>query len=402
MTIDDASFPAVCTLALVALGLAQSLSAAPPAQQTAEAPATLANKPSSLWVFFGTYTSGNSQGIYASRLDLAEGKLSSPELVAETANPSFLAIHPSGKYVYAVNEVADYQGEKSGAVSGFRLDRTTGKLTELNQQSSRGAAPCHVIVDPSGKNLLLANYTGGSVAVLPIQEDGSLGPASDHQQHVGSSVHPRRQKEPHAHSINLTPDARHALAADLGLDKVLIYRFDADQGKLEPHDPAAGLLPPGSGPRHLAFHTSGRFAYVINELSSTVTAFAYDPQAVTLQEIQTISTLPEPVSGNSTAEVVVHPSGKFLYGSNRGHDSLAIFTIDPATGRLTRAGHQPTGGKTPRNFAIDPSGAYLLAANQGSNSVVVFRIDGATGGLRPTGNQIQVGAPVCIKFLAVD
>jgi 6-phosphogluconolactonase len=402
MMIDTVSLTGPCAITLVVFGLAQILAAAPPSGQTAASAEASPHKASSLSVYFGTYTGRNSKGIYVARFDPATGKLSVPELAAESTNPSFLAIHPAGKFLYAVNEVADYEGKSSGAVSAFAIDRTSGKLAQLNQQSSQGAAPCHLIVDPSGKNVLLANYTGGSVTVLPIRTDGSLEKASDHVQHTGSSVDPRRQKEPHAHSINLTPDGRYALAADLGLDKILIYRFDATKGTLEPHDPAAAAVPPGSGPRHFAFHPSRRYAYVINELSSTVTAFSFDPMAVTLRQLQTISTLPEPVKGNSTAEVVVHPSGKFLYGSNRGHNSIAIFTIDESTGRLTPAGYQPTGGKSPRNFAIDPSGAYLLAANQGSDSVVVFRIDSASGGLKPTGQSIEVGAPVCIRFLSMD
>ena len=390
------------SLALAAMGLAQAISTDPASAQPATTTQATTGKAQSLLVFFGTYTKGKSKGIYVSRLDLASGTLSTPELAAETTNPSFLAIAPSGKHLYAVNEVADYKGEKSGAATAFALDRASGKLTQLNQQSSQGAAPCHIIVDPSGKNVLLANYTGGSVAVLPIQSDGSLGKISDHQQHAGSSVDPRRQKEPHAHSINLTPDSRYAMAADLGLDKVLIYRFDAADGKLQPHDPPAGVVPPGAGPRHFAFHPSGKYAYAINELSSTVTAFSFDPAAATLRAIETVSTLPEAVKGNSTAEVVVHPSGKFLYGSNRGHDSIAIFAIDDSTGRLTAAGHQPSGGKTPRGIAVEPSGRYLLAANQGTDSVIVFRIDADTGALQPTGQQVEVGSPVCVRFLAVD
>jgi 6-phosphogluconolactonase len=258
------------------------------------------------------------------------------------------------------------------------------------------------VVDRQGKNLLVANYGGGSVAVLPITADGKLAEATSFVQHKGSSADQARQSAPHGHSINLDAAGRFAFAADLGLDQVLVYQFDPSKGELKPHDPPFASVKPGSGPRHFAFHPSGQFAYVINELANTVTAFRYDPQQGVLKEVQTISTLPEDFKGKSyTAEVVVHPRGKFLYGSNRGHDSIAIFAIDAASGRLTPQGHEPTQGKTPRNFNIDPSGAFLLAANQNSGTIVVFRIDPATGKLKPTSQSVEVPAPVCIKFLPV-
>lgn len=354
------------------------------------------------WVFFGTYTGGNSKGIYRARIDLSSGALSDLQLAAEVENPSFLALHPNGKFLYAAGEVSKFKGEAGGAVSAFALDRKTGKLTLLNQQSSRGAGPCHLVVDRAGKNVLVANYGGGSVAVLPIDEDGRLREASSFVQHKGSSINRQRQEAPHAHSINLDAAGAFAVVADLGLDKLLVYRFDAEQGHLTPNDPPYNAVAPGAGPRHFAFHPNGRLAYAINELHSTLTALAYDAKRGTLKEIETVSTLPEPVKGNSTAEVQVHPSGKFVYGSNRGHDSLAIFAVDQETGRLTSRGHQSTGGKTPRNFGIDPTGAFLLAANQSSDTVVVFRIDPETGKLTPTGQSLEVPKPVCVKFLAVE
>jgi 6-phosphogluconolactonase len=321
-------------------------------------------------------------------------------LAVETVNPTFLAIHPQGKFLYAANEIGNFKGEKAGAISAFAIDAASGKLTLLNQQSSRGGGPCHLVVDPQGKNVLTANYGGGSVAVLPIQSDGSLAEATAFVQHEGSGANPKRQSAPHAHSINLDTAGRRAFAADLGLDKILIYRFDADKGTLSEHSPPAVAVAPGSGPRHFAFHTSGRFAYVINEMTSTVTAFSYDAEHGMLKELHTVPTLPQGHEGNnSTAEVQVHPSGKFLYGSNRGHDSIAVFAIDESTGRLTPQGHTPIGGKTPRNFAIDPTGTYLLAEGQGSDTVVVFKIDQQTGALRPTGSKIEVPSPVCIKML---
>lgn len=353
-----------------------------------------------LRIYIGTYTGEASQGIYTSLLNPATGELAPAELAAEVKNPSFLAIHPGAKFLYAVSEVAEGGAKPTGAVAAFAIDTPTGKLKLLNRQSSEGAGPCHLNVDAAGKNVLVANYGGGSCAVLPIGPDGRLGAATAAIQHQGKSVNPQRQEGPHAHSINLDTANRYAFVADLGLDEVLVYRFDSARGSLAPNDPPAAKVAPGAGPRHFAFHPSGKYAYVINEMASTVTAFAYDAGRGTLTELQTITTLPADFKGNtSTAEVVVHPSGKFLYGSNRGHDSLAIFKIDAAAGKLTAAGHQPTGGKTPRNFAIDPSGKWLLAENQGSGTIVVFRVDPETGSLAATGHTLKVGSPVCVRMV---
>lgn len=355
-------------------------------------------------VFVGTYTRDKSKGIYAYRLETSSGKLTPLGLAGETVNPSFVAVHPNRRFLYAVSEIANFDGQKSGAVSAFAVDRQTGKLTPLNKVSSRGGGPCYVVVDKTGKNVLVANYNSGSVAVLPVKEDGSLGDASAFVQHTGSSVDERRQKGPHAHSLNVSPDNRFAVAADLGLDEVLVYRFDPLKGSLAANEPPFTKVKPGAGPRHFAFHPRGRFAYVINEMQSSVTAFSYDPKRGVLKELQTIATIPKDFAGsnNTTAEVQVHPSGKFLYGSNRGHDSIAVFAIDRRKGTLTPVEQTPTQGKTPRNFGIDPSGAYLIAANQGSDSLVVFRIDPKTGKLTPTGQIETVGSPVCVKFLALD
>jgi 6-phosphogluconolactonase len=353
-----------------------------------------------LRIYIGTYTRGASQGVYLSQLDLATGALTPPKLAAEVQNPSFLAVHPTGNFLYTAGELADFGGQKAGAVSAFAVDLQSGELKLLNQQPSGGSGPCHLVVDTAGKNVLVANYSAGSVAVLPLQKDGLLREPSTVIQHRGSGPDPQRQKGPHAHSINLDADNRLAFAADLGLDRILIYRFDADQGKLVAHDPPFAAVAPGAGPRHFAFHPSGKYAYVINEMHSTVTAFGYDSQAGKLQTLQTLATLPADFqASNTTAEVQVHPSGKFLYGSNRGHDSIAVFAIDTATGKLTPIQHQSTQGKTPRNFGIDPTGKYLLAANMDSSTLVSLRIDSASGVLRPTGHAIDVPFPVCVKML---
>ena len=355
-----------------------------------------------LRLYVGTYTSGESEGIYLCEMDSETGALTRQGVTKGVVNPSFLAIHPSQKYLYAVNEVGDFQGEKSGAVSAFAIDAATGKLTLLNQQSSLGGAPCHLVVDAAGKNVLVANYTGGSIACLPIASDGRLRAASSSVQHEGSSVNPRRQEGPHAHSINLDAANKFAIVGDLGLDQVLVYRFDSGQGTLVANDPPGIAVKPGAGPRHFSFHPGGRFGYVINELQRTVTAFAYDAATGSFQTLQTISTLPpgaKPVG--STAEVRVHPNGKFLYGSNRGHDSIVVYRINQDTGKLTYVENESTQGKTPRNFTLDPTGKFLLAENQQSNSIVVFAIDPETGALQPTGHSLEIPSPVCIRMIAI-
>lgn len=362
---------------------------------------TLAQAEDKMWAYIGTYTGSESKGIYLADFDLKTGDLKLVGLAAELDNPTFLAIHPSGKTLYAAGEIGNFNGKKAGAVSALAIDPKTGKLTLLNQQSSFGSGPCHVTVDKSGKVALVANYGGGSVASLPIDAEGKLGEVVSGVQHEGSSVNQGRQKEPHAHSINVDPENMFAFAADLGLDKILIYKLDTATAKLAPNDPAFAATPPGGGPRHFAFHPSGKYAYVCNELTSGITAFSYDASKGALTTLQTLSTLPADYNkpGNSTAEIQVHPSGKFVYVSNRGHNSLAIFAIDEATGKLTAVGHESTGGKTPRNFGIDPTGQYILACNQDSKSVNVFRIDTTTGKLKPTGATIEVTNPVCVKFL---
>lgn len=354
-------------------------------------------------VYVGTYTQegSESKGIYAYRFDASSGSFEPIGLVAKTINPSFLAIHPNRRFLYAVNEVSTYEGQKSGAVSAFAIDRATGKLTLLNQVASKGGDPCFISLDKAGKFVLVANYGGGSVAVFPVLEDGRLGEASAFVQHSGHGANAERQEGPHAHSIDLSPDNRFAIVDDLGLDESLVYGFDTAKGSL-----SAGPIAKaddGAGPRHFAFHLNGRFAYVINEMHSTVSAFHYDSETGGLQKLQTIPSLPGKSAGLSeAAEIQVHPSGKFLYASNRGPDNIAVFAIDQNKGTLKPIEYVSTKGASPRNFEIAPGGSLLLAANEKSDNIVLFKVNLKSGRLTPTGKVLDVSQPVCIKFVPVD
>ncbi|HUG15809.1 MAG TPA: lactonase family protein [Thermomicrobiales bacterium] len=361
------------------------------------------------WVYVGTFTHhgpgerGRADGFYCYSFDSDSGALRLAQEIPDVPSPAFLALAPDGRTLYAVNEVPSIDGHDGGAVSAFARDPGTGRLSFLNREASHGGDPCHLMVDATGQYVLVANYATGSVAMLPVESDGSLKQASDIHQHSGSSVHPVRQQGPHAHSITPDPTNTVALVADLGLDQVLIYRIDLELGRLAPHDPPFASLHPGAGPRHLAFHPGASFVYVINELDSTITACRWDLVGGVLEPRQTISTLPEGFDGrNSCADVHVRPDGRFLYGSNRGHDSIAIFAIDPLDGTLAPAGHQSTLGEEPRNFGIDPTGRYLLAANQNSDTIVTFRVDGESGRLEETGNVTMAPSPVCLLFATRD
>ena len=353
-----------------------------------------------LALYVGTYTSGASEGIYLYRFNLADGSLKHAGTTSGVVNPSYLTLDHSRRFLYAVNEVEEFGGAASGAVSAFAVDRKTGALRFLNQRASKGGAPCYVSVAATGRFVLVANYIGGNIAVLPVQRDGGLGEAVDVEQHTGSSPAGKRQ-EAHAHFIMLDRENRFAYVCDLGIDKVMVYRFDQRAGTLSLNAPPSYSSKPGAGPRHLAFHPRGRFVYVLNELNSTVSALALDPARGMLRELQTLSTLPEGFAGvNSGADIHLTPDGKFLYTSNRGHDSLACFALDARTGTLRPVGHTPTEGKTPRNFVIDPTGRYLLVANQKSDTIVAFRLDPRTGALSPTGQTASVPSPVCLKLVA--
>ena len=360
----------------------------------------MSEQPNMLTVFIGTYTRGTrSEGIYVHRFDPESGALAPVSVASGAENPSFLALHPGGRFLYAASEVESFGGRAQGAIYAYAVDARAGWLTPLNAQGSVGRGPCHVSVDATGRWLLAANYHGGSVCAMPIEADGRLAPASDFVQHTGSSVHPERQDQAHAHSINLDPRNRFAYVPDLGMDKIAVYKPDFERGTLDANSPARVDLPPGSGPRHFAFAPNASRAYAINELASTITAFEWDAESGALDAFQTISTLPANFAGaNTTADIHVHPSGKFVYGSNRGHDSIAMFAVDDADGRLTALGHQSTLGRTPRNFALDPSGGYLLAANQDSDTIASFAIDSDSGELADVGEVAEVPAPVCVLF----
>jgi 6-phosphogluconolactonase len=355
-------------------------------------------------VYFGCYTNAKSgsKGIHISKFNTTTGDLSEPDLAAETGSPSFLAIHPSKKYLYSVGEMGT-PGQKGGAVSAFSISQPDGKLTLINQVSSVGAGPCHISVDKTGKMAMVANYGGGSVASYSIQDKGGLSEAQTFVQHEGSSVNLKRQAGPHAHSLNTSPDNRFGFACDLGLDKVLIYKLDPTTGKMTSHGHAT--VAPGSGPRHFAFHPSGKYAFVNNEILMTVTSFAYDAEKGALTEIATVSTLPEAdrsKTGLSTAETVAHPNGKFVYVSNRTHDTIAVFSCDPATGKLTLIQNAPAEGEIPRNFNLDPTGKWMIVAHQNSNTAALFKVDQDSGKLSFTGKKIKVGGCVCVRFLAVE
>ncbi len=344
-------------------------------------------------VYVGTYTNGDSEGIYLLDFDSNSGELKLRGVAAKTSNPSFLALHPEGEFLYAVNET------NTGEISAFRIAPKTGKLTLINDAKSGGAHPCHLSIDSSGKYVLVANYTGGNVSSTKINADGSLGKQVSLLQHAGSSVNEKRQQEPHAHSINLTPDNQFAIAADLGTDELLVYDFGRT-GKLKKKNTTK--LAPGSGPRHFSFHPDGKHAYAINELLSTVTVLEYDTKEGSLKELQTITTLPRDFEGDSfTAEVRVSPDGKFVYGSNRGHDSIAVFRVN-SDHRLTLLQIEKMGGKTPRNFNLDPTGKFLLAAGQASHDIQVFKIDPQLGKLTKTEHSIKIPNPVCIRFGRLD
>ncbi|MEO8606461.1 MAG: lactonase family protein [Chloroflexota bacterium] len=356
-------------------------------------------------VYIGTYTrpeghvpDAKGKGIYTYELDLATGKLSYRDLTEGIDSPTYLALDSQHRYLYALAEVSSWP---EGLCYAYRIDPASGALTYINMQPTLGRAACHVSLDHSDNYVLIANYGGPiGVAVLPVRADGGVAPASSAAIHDGSGPMTNRQDVPHSHCIQ--PDAanRYVFVSDLGIDKLMSYRLDSQNGQLTPNNPPSVSLAPGAGPRHFVWHPNGKFAYIIQELNSTMTALAYDAASGSFQVLQTVSTLPEGFNGiSSCAAVQIAASGKFLYGSNRFQDSIVIYAIDDQTGLLTLVGHQSTQGKTPRDFAIDPTGTYLLVANQDSDTVVTFRIDPATGRLQDIGQVAEIPSPVCLKMI---
>lgn len=368
-------------------------------------------------VYIGTYTDPNplrrepatlenpmmgmagptgSEGIYVYEQGVESGALTLRHTVRSVRNPSFLAFGPDRRFLFAVNEAVDEEGEKAGEASSFAVDPATGNLRFLSRHRTGGGNPCHLSADPSGRWLLVANHQHGRISVLRIGDDGTLGPIVFVDQHQPTD--PSGKRPPHAHFVTPDPQGRFILSTDTGVDRVFVSRLDPDTGHLSPNEPPWGETHAGAGPRHLAFHPNGRYVYANGEADKTLTVFAYDPERGALTRIHAVSTVPEGVTGGSTAQVVVHPNGRFVYVSNRGHDSIAIFSIDPETGRIARLGTEPTQGTMPRNFNIDPAGRFLYAANQNGNSIVCFRIDPESGRLSATGHVTRVGAPTCVLF----
>ncbi len=350
-----------------------------------------------MFVYFGTHRSGTNIGFSLAHFDTDTGVLTKPEFLIESPAPAYFVIHPDGRHLYTCNSGSP------GSVSAYEIEPHTGALKFLNRVPAGGTDTSYVSLDQTGHYVLAANYSGGNIAVFAIKPDGSLGDRTAFVQHTGHSVNPQRQTHAYAHSIIVDPSNRFALVCDLGLDKVFVYRFNAQDGSLTTNDPPFSTVTPGSGPRHAKFHPNGRWVYVISEIASTVTAFNWDSTNGALTEFQTISALPDDFKGtNTSAEIMIHPNGKFLYASNRGDNSLAVFSIDQTTGRLTPVEHVPTVGKTPRNFAFDPTGRWILCSNQDSNFVVVFRVDENTGKLTQTGDPVSVPYPFCERFLPVQ
>jgi 6-phosphogluconolactonase len=384
------------TLYAIALAVAGSVS---PRENLSASTA----QPQSYFVYVGTYTGPNSEGIYGYRFDEGTGSLAPLGLSAGVVNPSFVVTDPSHRYIYAVTEIAARGPDAykvNSYISSFSIDPMTGSLTFLNKVSSGGGGPCHLAVDKMDKILFVANYGTGSVASFALQPDGTIGAMTALDQHSGHSVDPRRQEGPHAHAVVISPDNRFLFVPDLGLDQIMIYRIDEAKLKFAPNNPSYVSVKPGLGPRHFVFGVGAKFAYAICEMGSSVVAFSYDRSSGTLAPIQTISTLPSDFSGvDNSAEIQVSPSGRFLYASNRGNDSITVFQIDAKTGTLAKAQVVPTQGKTPRNFVIDPAGKYLLAADQDSNQIVVFAIDAASGQLTPTGQVVSAPSPVCLLLV---
>lgn len=359
----------------------------------------LDNHKSNYTLYVGTYTAGKSKGIYILEFNVNTGGLIQKNFCAGIENPSFLVVNSNNKFLYAVSEIGNYKNQKSGGIYSYKIDQENNSLQFINSVSSNGAHPCHLTVDRNDKYVIAANYSDGNISVIKINDDGSLGERTDFVQHYGKSVNKSRQEAPHTHSVNIDASNKIVVAADLGIDKLMLYKFDDVNGKLNPTEQIYLETKPGAGPRHFTFHLNRKFAFVINELDCTITSLHFNPRDYLLEPIETVSTLPDDFKGENTcADIHIHPNGKFVYGSNRGHDSIAVFSFDETNGKLSLIQHQSTLGKTPRNFTIDPSGKFLLAANQNSDSIIVFSIDQLTGKLYETNQKIEIPSPVCLLF----
>lgn len=348
----------------------------------------------------GTYSDRGSKGIYVLEFDRATAQFNELQTVSDKQSPSFLAIHPNGKFLYAVYREGMNEDDKSGTVTAFRINSESGELSKLNEQSSHGAGPCHVSIDPMGKLAYVSNYGGGNISVYPINPDGSLGMATDMVQYEGSSVNPNRQQEPHTHSAIPSENGDWLYVSDLGMDKIMIYQPDRKTGKLSPAKTPYAASTPGAGPRHFTIHPNGKLAFSMEELSSTIAAYTVDEKTGALKATDRVPTLPEGTEvQNTTADIHVSPDGKFVYASNRGHDSIAIYGIDADTGKLSYVGHESSGGAHPRNFCMDSQGEFVFVANRDNDNVVVFERDTNTGKLSPRGNEAHIPAAVCIQQL---
>lgn len=354
--------------------------------------------PETLRLYIGSYADSADAGIYLYEFSIPDREFRKIQEIRGHRNPSFLALHPEGDFLYAVNEIAGFKGENSGSVTAFSVEAGTGRLTFINSQPSLGAHPCHISVLPDGNHVAVANYSGGSVALLPVAGNGALEKPSGFAQHEGSGPDSRRQRSAHAHSVYPFGDGSAIIAADLGTDMVMIYR-SGDTGSLDPAYPNPSVsMKPGSGPRHIAIHPAGRWIYVINELNSTITRIDFDENSGSFSVMESVSTLPEKFEDeNYCADIRIHPGGRFLYASNRGHNSIAVFELAP-DGAPVLVSHEPSGGDWPRNFNIDPSGSLLMAANQRSGNIAVFEIDRDTGLLEKTDAELRIDQPVCVEF----
>ncbi|WP_372635691.1 beta-propeller fold lactonase family protein [Fodinibius sp.] len=393
------------SIGLLVVGLAGCAESGEEEKKKAQQQQLIQERASEEVIYVGTFAGRGGEGLYVYEFDRETGALDQLQTVSDREAPDFQALHPEGTYLYSVSDEAFAEDSDHGTISAYRIDRETGMLSLINEQSVEGQGPAHVSVDPKGRFAYVSNYSGGNLSVFAIDpEDGSLGQAVDVVQHEGNSVNKERQNAPHVHSAIPSADGRFIYVSDLGTDRIMIYEVDQNSGELNPAEVPYAESTPGSGPRHFTFHPDSNYAYSAEELSSTVAVFQTDPSTGALTEIQRISMLPETYEepGNSAADIHISPDGRFLYASNRGHDSLVLYEIDQNSGKLSLVGHEPTRGGHPRNFMIDREGTYVLVANMDDDNIVVFERNKATGELSYTGQQIEVPMPVCLTQYVID